>query len=134
MRGRVRSAFGIICWVIAGFFLYTLCILSFVNQPLWPMKLTVLGIFLAPVVLFLLIAGWCRGFSRLGRELGIVLLSAAGMSLFGVLTVFFMYASLETAKQMPPEVREMFSAIWFGIGCLTVCFVFGLILVLQRRS
>jgi hypothetical protein len=134
MPSRARSVFGIICWVIAGFFLYTLCILSFVNQPLWPMKLTILGIFLAPVVLFLLLAGWCRGFGRLGRELGIVLVSAAGVSLLIILMMVCMFASPETAKSMPPNFREMFSAIWFGSACLSFFVVFGLILLLQRRS
>ena len=134
MPGRVRNVFGIICWVIAGLFLQDLCLLSFVNQPLWPMKLTTLGIFLALVVPFLLIAAWCRGFSRLGRELGIVLLSVAGISLLCILTMVCAFASPEMAKSMPPNFREMFNAIWFGAACLTFYFVFGLILVLGRRS
>ena len=134
MPGRVRSVCGIVCWVIAGLFLQDLAVLSFTNQPLWPMKLTILGVFLALVVPFLLIAGWCRGFRRLGRELGIVLLSVAGTSLLCILMFVCMFASPETAKAMPPNMREMFSAIWFGAGCVTFFVVFGLILLLGRRS
>ena len=134
MPGKVRNVSGIICWVIAGFFLYNVGILSFINQPLWPVKLAILGAFLVPVVVFLLLAAWCRGFSRMGRELGIVLLSAGGVTLFGVLMFVALYASPETAKQMPPNTREMFSAIWFGGGCLTLYLVLGLVLVLCRRE
>jgi hypothetical protein len=142
MPGRVRGVFGIVSWVIAGLFLQDLCILSFinppfnqpVNQPAWLMKITILGIFLALATPFLLIAGWCRGFGRFGRELGIALLSVAGASLLIVLMMVCMFASPETAKSMPPNFREMFSAIWFGIACLTFYVVFGLILLLQRRG
>ncbi len=134
MPGRARNVFGVICWVIAGFFSYTVCLLAFINQPLWPVKLTAMGIFLVPLVLFLLIAAWCRGFRQMGRELGIVLLSASGLSLMVVLTVVCIYASPETAKRMPPNGREMFSAIWSGVGCLVFYIGFGLILVLRRRS
>jgi hypothetical protein len=134
MPGRVRSVFGIVCWVIAGLFLQDLALLSFINQPLWPMKLTILGVFLALVVPFLLIAGWCRGFSRLGRELGIVLLSVAGTSLLVILMFVCILASPEMVKSMPPNMREMVSAIWFGAGCVTFFVVFGLILALRRRS
>jgi hypothetical protein len=134
MPSRVRNVFGIVCWVIAGFFLYSLCVLSFINRPLWPMKLAVLGVFLTPCALLVLIAGWCRGFGRLGRELGIVLLSAAGMSLLVVLMFVCIYASPETARSMPPDMREMFSAIWSGTLCLAFYVVFGLFLLRRRGS
>lgn len=78
MPKAVRNVFGIIALVLSGFFFYTLNILAFINQPAWPVKFVIIAVFAIPAVVFLLIGISCRGFDKLRRDLGIVLLSAAG--------------------------------------------------------
>ncbi len=134
MSRAVRNVSGIIAWAFSGFFLYALNLLAFINQPAWPVKVIIIAMFAVPAIVFLIIAAFCRGFDKVRRDLGIVLLSAAGMS--GLLILFFvcMMASPDIAKFFPPDGIQMFSAVLSGFACLALYLLVGLGLVLTRRK
>jgi hypothetical protein len=134
MSKGVRNVFGIIALVFSGFFLYGLNLVAFVNQPAWLIKTIVLAVFGIPAIVFLLIGVFCHGFDKFRRDLGIVLLSAAGMTALVVLSFICMLASPDIAKSFPPDMLQMFSAVLSGVACLSLYIVLGLGLLFTLRK
>jgi hypothetical protein len=134
MPKPIRNVFGIIAYVCSGFFFYAVNIVAFVNQPLWPIKSTIILVFAVPAILFSVIGSFCRGFGHFQRDLGIVLLSAAANSILVILSFVCMFASPELAKSLPPDTLQMFSAITFGAASLALYIFIGLGLLLMSRK
>jgi hypothetical protein len=126
MSKGVRNVFGIIALVFSGFFLYGVNLVAFINQPAWPIKTIVIAVFGIPAIVFLLIGVFCHGFNKFRRDLGIVLLSAAGMTALVILSFICMLA--------PPDMLRMFSAVLSGVVCLSLYIVLGLGLLFTLRK
>lgn len=129
----VRTVFGIVALVVSGFFFYAVAILAFVNQPIWPIKTIIIAVFSTPAVVFLLIGVWLHGFSKFRLDFGIVLLAAAGNMALGIFSYILLLATPEFAKQLPPDGRQMFSAVWSGGSCLIAYVAIGIALILLRK-
>lgn len=94
-----RKLGSIICYVIAGFFVYMVCLLSFVSEV--PAKYVMAGVFSTPAMAFMagaLVISRGKGWRR---PVGVVLLSGTGVAAGVVGMIFFLCLS--------PETRELFS-------------------------
>ena len=134
MSKGVSNVFGIIAWVISGFFFYCVNLLAFLNQPIWPIKTTIIVVFAVPAVVFLIIAVLCRGIDRFRRDLGIVLLATTGNNLLVIVSFICMLASPDIAKSLPPDFTKMFSAVFSGVACLTLYALIGGGLIFASRK
>jgi hypothetical protein len=130
--GIVRTVLGITVLVVSGFFFYSVALLAFINQPI-STKTVIITTFATPAVIFLLIGVWLHGFSKFRFDLGIVLLAAVGNSLMAILSYIYVLATPELAKQLPPDGRQMFSAVWSGAICLLAYLAVGIALILLRK-
>jgi len=110
-------------------------ILALVNQPPWHIKAVIIAIFSIPAFVFLLLGPFIRGFSHARRDTGIVLLSAAALSAFVMLSFFCAWASLDMARYFSAETFHFFSDTGSGVLCLSlyVLIRFGL-LFMPRQS
>ena len=131
MRGT-RSTAGIASFIAAGFCFYGVAILAFVSTPAWWVKVVIASTFAVPAAIFFALGAWCWGRDVL-QNLGIVLLSAAGMSAMAVLTFVGMLTTPEYARLLPPESTRLFSSVWAGATCLGAYVVIGLALLLTGR-
>ncbi len=109
----MRKVLGIISYVIAGFFVYMVCLLSFVNQP----AITKWGIvsgFSLPALLFLLGGLALNRFQNWRKHSGIVLLSGAGFTCFLVFSLACVFMTDEFKQMMQPDTLDFFSAYVSG--------------------
>lgn len=127
-----RPTAGVLSFIAAGFFFYTTAIISFFSAPEWWVKLVIVGLFEVPAVGFFALGAWCWGRNVL-QSLGIVLLSAAGMTALVVFSFVTMLNTPEYAKRLPPETTQRFSAVWTGAICLGGYVVIGLALLFAAR-
>jgi hypothetical protein len=135
VRERVKGArttAGILSFIAAGFFFYGVGLLAFVSTPEWWVKVVIVATFVVPAAVFFGLGAWCWGRNVL-QSLGIVLLSAAGMTALVVLTFVSMLMTPEYAKLLPAETRQLFSSVRTGATCLGGYVVIGLALLLAVR-
>ena len=97
----MNNAISIVCYVVAGFFVYTIMILSFVNEPLVLAKLAIMGVLTVPAAISFLIGLSVSRYAHWQRDVGIVFVSAALFTIFSVLTVACMLATPEFTQQFP---------------------------------
>lgn len=114
----MRNVPGILLYVVAGVFVYTMCILAFVNQPPAP-KWGMMAAFSVFAGLFLGAGLGATRFRRWMRDCGIVLLSAGGTTAMVVLSVACMWMSDEVKPMMKPDTVDFFGAYATGI-CFTL--------------
>ena len=127
-----RATAGILGFIGAGFFFNGVGILAFASTPAWWVKLIMMATFALPGAIFFGVGAWCWRRDVL-QNLGIVLLSAAGMTAMGVLTFISMLMTPEYAKLLAPESTQLFSSVWTGATCLVGYVVIGVALLLEAR-
>jgi hypothetical protein len=131
---RMRKVFSIICYVIAGFFFYMVCVMAFANAPSLGVKLgTLLGVSIPAVVAHLVGLALSR-FRNWRRDTGIVLLSAAGVSAFLVFTFVCMLMTEEFRKMMNPKTLTFFSDYLTGGGLTLGLLVVGWLFVWSGKA
>jgi len=130
----MNKTLSIICYVVAGFFFYTIMILSFVNEPPVSAKLAIMGVFAVPAAINLLIGLHVSRYGHWQRDLGIVLLSAALFTIFLVLTVACMLATPEFTQQFPDNKIGFFSDYVSGTLCIAAFLSIGGWLVWRTRN
>ena len=130
----IRNVLSIVALVISGFFLYGSNLIAFINQPVWPVKTVIFAVFVTPALVFLLVGFFCRGFNNVRRDLGIVLLSAAGTAAFVVISFVCMWKSPDLAKQLPPNFFQLFGDFFSGVLCFSLYVALGLALLLTSRK
>jgi hypothetical protein len=140
----VRKILSIVFYVIAGFFLYAVDLLAFVNTaaiktatPLsaW-MKLVVIGTFAVPALISLLIGLAITRFQRWKRDVGIVLVSAGGVTSFIAATMVCFFMSPDWKRYVPPDAPDMsefFGDFTTGIVCIVTTIVLGVLLIITSR-
>jgi hypothetical protein len=141
----VRKIISIIFYVIAGFFLYAVNGLAFINiaviktatpPPAW-IKLLVIGIFAVPALISLLIGLGITGFQQWKRDVGIVFVSAGGVTSFVAVTMACLFMSPESKRYLPPEAPDMsqfFGDLSVGILCIVMSIVLGALLIITSRQ
>ena len=121
----MNKALSIICYVVAGFFIYTIMILSFVNEPPASAKLAIMGVFAVPAAISLLIGLYVSRYAHWQRDVGIVLLSAALFTIFLVLTVACMLATPKFTQQFSDNKIGFFSDYISGTLCIAAFLSLG---------
>jgi len=124
----MRKGLGIAFHIIGGFFVYMVCFLAFINQP--PLaKWGMVAGFSLPALFFLTLGLAMNRFHRWRRDLGVVLLSGAGLTFFIVFTFVCLLTSEEFTKMMQPDSLDFFSAYTSGALFMLSVAVLGLILL-----
>lgn len=121
----MKTLFKILCYIVAGFFIYMVAMIGFTRMPDMSLrlKLGVMGTFSAPM-LGALAAGLSVS-DRRWRDAGIVILSGGGLTVFVVGTLAYYLQQEEFRNMIPPETRAAFSAYEFGLGFLGAVLVIG---------
>lgn len=127
-----RKLSSIICYVIAGFFIYMVCLLSFVSEV--SAKYVMVGMFSTPAVAFLAVALAISRGKRWKHSVGLVLLSGAGTAVAVVGMVFFMWLSPETRQLFSTSSLDFFGDYIAGSVTTLLMFVLGTWLVVSGRK
>lgn len=129
-----RRIVSILFYLFAGMFLLSWAMMSFVgDQPGLP-KAAVMG-FLAAFSLVPLALGALVSPGRRGREIGIVLIVAAGWTAFTAITLTIFMMDSKFMALMPPDTKQsfaMFSDLAFGSAFTAAMGAAGLWLVRRR--
>ena len=116
----MRKVLGILLYVVAGFFIYMVCLLAFINQSPPIAKWCIMAGFAIPAVLFLGGGLALNRFQNWRRDSAIVFLAAAGFTAFLVFTFLCLLMTEEFKHMMKPDTLDFFSA--YITGC---CFIVG---------
>jgi len=130
----------IFCYIVAGFFVYMIGLLAFLNPrflpsgnkpPLW-VKYAIVGGFCIPGVVALVIGLALSRFRHWKRDVGIVLASGAGTTAFVVLSMACCLLSPDFKKVFPRNILAFFSDIVTGLSCILLFSVAGIALIKSR--
>ncbi|MBN1676072.1 MAG: hypothetical protein JXR37_33820 [Kiritimatiellae bacterium] len=128
-----RKAISACCCVVAGFFVYGVSLIAFLNQPPVLAKFAVMALFAVPGLTALLVGLAVRRFERWQRATGIVLVSGAGFTALAVLTIACVFASPEFRKMRPDSPPDLFGDYVTGIACLALLLGLGAALLWTSR-
>ena len=130
-----RKAASIICFIVSGFFLYSVCLLAFINDSQHGIKYIVLAGFAVPALIAFGVGMGLRRFEDSMRCAGIVLLSGCGFTLFLVFTIVCFQLSPEFKEFFPDETLDFFSDHVTGLGAAISGALIGVLMIIisQRR-
>lgn len=134
MAGKIIS---IIFYTIAGFFLYGSCVISFFgNSPYFPyfIKIAITCGFSIPGLIALLIGLAIRRFRTWKRDIGIILLTSAGLTLMVVFTIFCMLLSSDFEEFFPRANINFFNDYLTGFSCIILLILFGILLLIKSKK
>lgn len=127
-----RRIISILLYAIAGLFLTSEALVAFVRAEPDASKAQMLA-FMAPFFLVPLALGaWASPGARL-RELGIVLIAAAGWSILSILCLFYVAVRPDTRDLLPADTMEVFGDRLAGALNLAAILAIGLALVFSNR-
>jgi hypothetical protein len=143
----IRRVLSVGLYIIAGFLLYVVSLLAFIDGAAVAANGADLGandaafakwlpiiIFTVPAILTLVVGLAIMGFRDWRRDTGIVLLSAAGFTTLLVFMFVTMLMKEESRKMMPPEILSFFGDYITGAAVIVVfALVGGLLLMTGRR-
>jgi hypothetical protein len=131
----LRKVLSIISFVVSGFFLYISIFSAFLRYPEelalevgFDLKLFMLGLFLIPALLTLLLGLALRSFSRWQRVCGVVFLSTAAFCAFVFLTIICMIYSPGFETFRDQEIFSMLSDLASGVGFFSLILSSGAVL------
>ncbi len=136
-----RKVISTVFYVVAGFLVYMVGVLAFTNMsslpgstkpPAWA-KLAMMGVFSAPAAVALLAGLAIDRFRHWKRDVGIVLVSGAGVTAFVVLTIACILMSPESRKLFPRNMLDFFSAYIAGMSSILGLIVIGIALIMTSR-
>ncbi len=137
-----RKVISIIFYVIAGFLLYIVGLLAFLNMsalpsagepPAWA-KFAIVGGFSVPAIIALVIGLGISRFQHWKRDVGIVMVSGAGTTAFVVFGVACTLLSPESKEFLPRDKLELFSDIVTGVICMALIVVLGVALIMISKK
>lgn len=126
-----RKLGSIICYVVSGFFVYMVCLLSFVSEV--PAKYVMVGVFSVPAVAFVAAGLAISRRKRWRYSVGLVLLSGTGVAAAVVSMVFFLWLSPETRELFSMSSLDYFNDYLAGSASMLVLAVLGCWLVISDR-
>jgi len=129
-----RKVISIICYVAAGFFVYMVSLLSFINEPPVATKLGIMGVFCIPGLISLLIGLAISRFQNWKSNTGIVLLSGAGFTVLVVFTFLCLLLSSEFKELFPEDKLDFFNDYVTGTFCVIVLLFTGALLLRKTRN
>ena len=137
----LRKVISIICYIVAGVFVYMVSLLAFVNlsflpsgnkPPLW-FKYAIVGGFCIPGVVALVIGLAVSRFRCWKRDVGIVFVSGAGTTAFIAFSMACLLLSPEFKKLFPHNVLTFFSDLVTGLSCILLFSAAGIGLIKSSR-
>lgn len=130
----VRKTIRILFFILGGFFVYTVSLLAFVDDPeIGAYKFAIMGGFGIPALIFLVIgAAICR-FRNWKFPVGIVFLSVAGFNLFGTITVVCILFTPEFMENVPSNPFAFFGDYLSGLFVMLVLAGLGGLLIKTNK-
>lgn len=110
----MRKALGIVFYALAGFFVYAVCLLSFMNEEHTMVKWLIIAVFSLPAVAFLFIGLSLNRYLKWRRDVGVVLLCGTGAAAFAILVLGCLLMTDEFRKMMKPDTLRVFNAYVTG--------------------
>lgn len=129
----MRSAFGIVLYVVAGFFVYMVCMLAFMNLPAIPKWRMVAG-FTIPAVLSHCGGLAVDGFRNWRWHTGIVLVTAAGFVCWLIFTIICAMMEDEFRQLIRPETLNFFNAYGSGGMFVAITGSLGMLLLATGKD
>jgi len=129
-----RKVISIICYVAAGFFVYMISFLSFINEPPVAAKLAIMGVFCIPGLISLLIGLAISRFRNWKSNTGIVLLSGAGFTVLVVFIFFCLLLSSEFRELFPEAKLDFFNDYVTGTFCVVILLFTGALLLRKAKK
>ena len=143
----IRRVLSVVLYVIAGFFLYMVSLMAFIDGAAIGANGPAIGaedaafakwlpiiILAVPAILTLVVGLAIMGFRDWKRDAGIVLLSAAGFTTFLVFMFATMLMKEEVRQMMPPDALRLFGDYITGAAVLVVLALAGALLVMTGRK
>jgi hypothetical protein len=146
----IRRVLSVVFYIVAGFLFYTVSVLAFIdgaalgaNQPAFGaedatfVKWLPIIIFVVPALITLVIGLAIMGFRDWRRDAGIVFLSVAGFTTFGIFMFATTFMNEEYRKLMPPDmpdVMKIFGDYITGAVVIVVLALAGGLLVITGRK
>ncbi|WP_018247527.1 hypothetical protein [Orenia marismortui] len=125
----LRKIFGIAFYIMAGFFLYSVELLAFLNEPMYPIKLILLGVLGVLTVVFTVIAILIYRSGKWRKNLGILLVSASGFCVFVIFSFFCFLLTPEFRESIPDGQLTLFSNYGSGFLFVGVIILVGVMLI-----
>ncbi|MBN1378682.1 MAG: hypothetical protein JXA04_05560 [Gammaproteobacteria bacterium] len=133
----LRPTISIILHVLAGFFIYGVCLIAFAGgQDVGSHKYTIMAIFAVPALILLPIAVAVYRFQGWKSSVGITFLSVAAFNLIAILTFACLFLDPEFVKLFPDKnPLEMFNDYFSGtVVMIVVTITGGLLYISERRE
>src|SRR5262245_14543740 len=143
MRSRpvMRKLLSIILYIVAGFFFYTVSLMSFIDVAAFGAdaagsgaKWFLIVVFAVPALLALGGGLAIARFQDWRRDTGIVLLSAAGFTTFLIFTFASMAMNEEFRRLVKPETFRLFGDYVTGAAVIVGLAVAGALLLMTNRG
>jgi len=130
----LRKVISIICYVVAGFFVYMVSFVAFLplDPPPWA-KSAIMGGCAIPGVITLVIGLVISRFQYWKRDVGIVLVSGAGTSALIILLMACVLLSPELVRLHPSHKLTFFSHLVTGLSCIVLFSAAGITLIMSSR-
>ena len=137
-----RKVISVIFYVVAGFFLYMVSLLAFVNISSLPsasrssalVKYAVMGAFSIPAVVAFMIGLLLSRFRHWKRDIGIVMVSGAGSTALVVFTIACFVRSPDSKQFFPHDTLNVFNDIIAGVSCIALLAALGAALIMISRK
>jgi hypothetical protein len=146
----IRRVLSVVLYVVAGFLFYMICVLAFIDgaavgangaasdadDAAFAKWLPII-IFTVPALLTLVAGLAIMGFRDWRRDAGIVFLSVAGFTTFGIFMFVTTFMNEEYRKMMPPDmpdVMKVFGDYITGAAVIVVLALAGGLLVITGRK
>jgi hypothetical protein len=116
----MRKIFGIILYIIAGFFLYGVNLFGFARVPTPAAKWGIMAVLAIVAALALAVGLALARFRNWRRDAGIVLLGTSGFTAFVAFTFLCLFLTEEFRELMRPDTLRFFSDYATGIAVTIV--------------
>jgi hypothetical protein len=146
----IRRVLSVVFYIVAGFFFYTVSVLAFIDGAAMGVNQAPFGaddaalakwlpiiIFAVPALITLVIGLAIMGFRDWRRDAGIVFLSVAGFTTFGIFMFVTTFMNEEYRKLMPPDmpdIMKVFGDYITGAAVIVVLALAGCLLVITGRK
>ncbi len=128
----MRKALGIVFYVLAGFFVYTVCLLSFLNDEHAMAKWMMVAVFSLPAVAFLFIGLSLNRYLKWKRDVGAVLLWGTGFTVSVIFMFICFLTSEDFRKMIKPETLHIFNS--YATGSMFTLSLVGLAIMLLKHG
>ena len=130
----IRQVLSIICYIIAGFFLVVIGVISFFITPSLGGKMAIMSLFLIPTLLLLTFGLALRRFRAWQHDIGVVLVSVSGYMIFLIITILAIFLTPEYRKLFANDVVNSFADYHSGAICVLTFGGLGILLLISSRQ